>query len=231
MTRIPVITNILAYNDAIARDVRQAIGPRVLTLNLISSPGAGKTTLVERTASALAGELRLAVIEGDLATTLDAARVAAHGVPVVQINTEGGCHLEARQIMAALPELPLAELDVLIIENVGNLVCPTEFDLGEDAKVVLVSLPEGDDKPLKYPGSFLAARAVIINKLDLAPYLPLDIERLCQSIITLNPDAKVFSMSCLNGAGLTDWLAWIRAALHAKRLHGVLTQDVSGAHN
>jgi hydrogenase nickel incorporation protein HypB len=230
MTRIPVITNILAYNDAVARDVRQAVGPRVLTLNLISSPGAGKTTLVERTAAALARELRLAVIEGDLATTLDAARVAAHGVPVVQINTEGGCHLEARQIMAALPELPLAELDVLIIENVGNLVCPTEFDLGEDAKVALVSLPEGDDKPLKYPGIFLAARAVVINKLDLAPYLPVDIERLRQGITVINPDARVFPMSCLTGEGLTEWLAWLRAALHAKRLHGALTpENTSGA--
>jgi hydrogenase nickel incorporation protein HypB len=232
MTRIPVITSILAYNDAVARDVRQAVGPRVLTLNLISSPGAGKTTLVERTAAALAGELRLAVIEGDLATTLDAARVAAHGVPVVQINTEGGCHLEARQIVAALPELPLAELDVLIIENVGNLVCPTEFDLGEDAKVALVSLPEGDDKPLKYPGIFLAARAVIINKIDLAPYLPADIERLQQGITTINPDARVFSMSCLTGVGLADWLAWIRAALRAKRLHNTTAHDdTPGAHN
>jgi len=217
VTRIPVITSILAYNDAVARDVRQAVGPRVLTLNLISSPGAGKTTLVERTAAALAGELRLAVIEGDLATTIDAARVAAHGVPVVQINTAGGCHLEARQIMAALPELPLSELDVLIIENVGNLVCPTEFDLGEDAKVALVSLPEGDDKPLKYPGSFLAARAVVLNKLDLAPYLPVDIERLRQGITTVNPDARIFAMSCLTGEGLTDWLEWIRTGLRAKR--------------
>jgi hydrogenase nickel incorporation protein HypB len=232
MTRIPVIANILAYNDAVARDVRQTIGPRVLTLNLISSPGAGKTTLLERTAAALAGELRLAVIEGDLATTLDAARVAAHGVPVVQINTEGGCHLEARQIVAALTELPVGELDVLIIENVGNLVCPTEFDLGEDAKVVLVSLPEGDDKPLKYPGSFLAARAVVINKMDLAPYLPVDVERLRQGIMTINPGAGVFPLSCLTGEGLADWLSWIRATLHAKQLHGVLSYEyISGAYS
>ncbi|PKO22350.1 MAG: hydrogenase accessory protein HypB [Chloroflexi bacterium HGW-Chloroflexi-1] len=217
MTRIPVITNILAYNDAVARDVRQAIGPRVLTLNLISSPGAGKTSLIERTAAALAGELRLAVIEGDLATTLDAARVAAHGVPVVQINTDGGCHLEARQIMAALPELPLAELDVLIIENVGNLVCPTEFDLGEDAKVALISLPEGDDKPLKYPGIFLAARAVVLNKMDLAPYLPMDVERLRQGIMTINSDASIIPVSCITGEGLAAWLEWVRRELRAKR--------------
>ena len=220
MTRIPVITNILAYNDAVARDVRQTIGPRVLTLNLISSPGAGKTTLIERTAAALVGELRLAVIEGDLATTLDAARVAAHGVPVVQINTDGGCHLEARQIVAALPELPLAELDVLIIENVGNLVCPTAFDLGEDAKVVLVSLPEGDDKPLKYPGSFLAARAVVVNKMDLAPYLPTDVERLRQGIMTINCDVSIMPISCITGEGMAAWLEWIRAALRAKRQAG-----------
>ncbi len=225
MTRIPVITNILAYNDAVARDVRQAIGPRVLTLNLISSPGAGKTSLIERTAAALAGELRLAVIEGDLATTLDAARVAAHGVPVVQINTDGGCHLEARQIMAALPELPLAELDVLIIENVGNLVCPTEFDLGEDAKVALISLPEGDDKPLKYPGIFLAARAVVLNKMDLAPYLPMDVERLRQGIMTINSDVSIMPISCITGEGLAAWLEWVRIELRAKRQAG--TQGLS----
>jgi hydrogenase nickel incorporation protein HypB len=230
VTRILVVTNILAHNDAVARDVRQAVGPQVLTLNLISSPGAGKTTLIERTAAALAGELRLAVIEGDLATTLDADRVAAHGVPVVQINTDGGCHLEARQIMAALAGLPLAELDVLIIENVGNLVCPTEFDLGEDAKVALVSLPEGDDKPLKYPGIFLAARAVVINKLDLAPYLPVDLVRLRQGIRTVNPEARIFPLSCLTGEGLAEWLAWLRAALQAKRLQGALPfEDTSGA--
>ena len=217
MTRIPVIANVLEYNTAVAADVRRIVGPRVLTLNLISSPGAGKTTLIERTAAALKGELRLAVIEGDLATTLDAGRVAAQGVPVVQINTNGGCHLEARQIMAALPQLPLGEVDVLIIENVGNLVCPVEFDLGEDARVVVTSLTEGDDKPLKYPASFMSAQAVVVNKLDLAPYLPVSLDKLCQSITAINSRAKIMPLSCITGEGLEAWLDWIRAALRAKR--------------
>ncbi len=217
MTRIPVIANVLEYNIAVAADVRQVIGPRILTLNLISSPGAGKTTLIERTAAALQGELRLAVIEGDLATTLDAGRVAAQGVPVVQINTNGGCHLEARQIMAALSQLPLGEVDVLIIENVGNLVCPVEFDLGEDAQVVVTSLTEGDDKPLKYPASFMRAQAVVVNKLDLAPHLPVSVDRLCQSITAINGRAQIVPLSCITGEGLEAWLDWIRAALRAKR--------------
>jgi hydrogenase nickel incorporation protein HypB len=222
MTHIPIIANVLEYNTAVAADVRKVVGPRVLTLNLISSPGAGKTTLIERTAATLKGELRLAVIEGDLATTLDAGRVAAHGVPVVQINTNGGCHREARQIMAALPQLPLGEVDVLIIENVGNLVCPAEFDLGEDAQVVVTSLTEGDDKPLKYPASFMAAQAVVVNKLDLAPYLPASIDRLCQSIAAINGRARVMPLSCVTGEGLEAWLDWIRAMLRAKRERGSL---------
>jgi hydrogenase nickel incorporation protein HypB len=222
MTRIPVIANVLEYNTTVAADVRKIVDPRVLTLNLISSPGAGKTTLIERTAAALKGELGLAVIEGDLATTLDAGRVAAQGVPVVQINTNGGCHLEARQIMAALPQLPLGDVDVLIIENVGNLVCPVEFDLGEDVQVVVTSLTEGDDKPLKYPASFMAAQAVVVNKLDLAPHLPASVDRLYHSIAAINGRARVMPLSCVTGEGLEAWLDWIREALHAKREQGHL---------
>jgi hydrogenase nickel incorporation protein HypB len=217
MTRVPVITNVLEYNLAVAADVRTIVGPRVLTLNLISSPGAGKTTLIEFTAAALEGELRLAVIQGDLATTLDADRVAAHGVPAVQINTGGGCHLEARQVMAALPQLSLSDVDVLIIENVGNLVCPVGFDLGEDAKVVVTSLTEGDDKPQKYPGAFMAARAVVVNKIDLAPYLPTSLDKLCRSITAINGSAKIIPLSCITGEGMDAWLDWIREMLHAKR--------------
>jgi len=223
MTRIPVIANVLEYNTAVAADIRKVVGPRVLTLNLISSPGAGKTTLIERTAAALKGDLRLAVIEGDLATTLDAGRVAEQGVPVVQINTNGGCHLEARQIMAALPQLPLGEVDVLIIENVGNLVCPVEFDLGEDTQVVVTSLTEGDDKPLKYPASFMTAQAVVVNKLDLAPYLPVNVDRLCQSIASINSRARIMPLSCVTGEGVGAWLDWIRSALRAKRERGSLS--------
>lgn len=217
MTRIPVVADVLESNRAVAQEVRQALGPRVLTLNLISSPGAGKTTLLERTAAALAGELRLAVVEGDLTTSLDAERIAAHGVPVVQINTGGDCHLEARHVMAALPRLPLDSIDVLVIENVGNLICPTSFDLGEDAKVVLTSLPEGEDKPLKYPGAFLAAQAAIINKIDLAPYLPVKVDALRRAIIAINSKIEILELSCLTGQGFVGWLDWLRAALHARR--------------
>lgn len=217
MAYIPVVANVLESNQAVAQDVRQVIGRRRLALNLISSPGAGKTTLIECTAAALKDELQLAVIEGDLATSLDAERVAAHGVPVVQINTGGGCHLEARQVAAALRQLPLDEVDVLLIENVGNLVCPTAFDLGEDARVVIISLAEGDDKPLKYPGAFATAQVAIVNKMDLAPYLPASVDRLRQAITTINGHVVVLPVSCTTGQGLEAWLDWLRAALHAKR--------------
>lgn len=221
MTRIiPVVANVLESNQAVAQDVRQAIGPRVLALNLISSPGAGKTTLVERTAAALQGELRLAVVEGDLTTSLDAERVAAHDVPVVQVNTGGGCHLEARQVLAALAQLPLDNLDILIIENVGNLVCPTSFDLGEDVKVVITSLTEGDDKPLKYPGAFAAAQVAVINKIDLAPYLPVSVDKLRQAITTINGAVKLLEISCTTCQGVEAWLDWLRAALNNKRTIG-----------
>lgn len=217
MTRIPIVTNVLEYNQTVAQDVRQTIGSHILVLNLVSSPGAGKTSLIERTAAALQGELRLAVIEGDLTTTLDAERVAQHNVPVVQINTDGGCHLEARQVMAALPQLALKDVDVLIVENVGNLVCPTEFDLGEDAKVVVTSLTEGEDKPLKYPGAFVAAQAIVVNKIDLEPYLPVSIAKLHAAIGTINRHAPVIALSCTTGAGFEAWLDWIRERLRAKR--------------
>jgi hydrogenase nickel incorporation protein HypB len=217
MKRIPIVTNVLEYNQTVAQDVRQTVGSRILVLNLASSPGAGKTRLIERTAAALKNEIRLAVIEGDLTTTLDAERVAQHDVPVVQINTDGGCHLEARQVMAALPQLALKDVDVLIIENVGNLVCPTEFDLGEDAKVVITSLTEGDDKPLKYPGIFAAAQVIVVNKIDLEPHLPVNTQKLRAAIATINRHAPVIALSCTTGAGFDAWLDWIRSGLRAKR--------------
>lgn len=217
MRRIPIVTNVLEHNQSVASDVRHRIRPGTLVLNILSSPGAGKTTLIERTVAALEGELRVGVIEGDLATTLDAERVAAHGVPVVQVNTAGGCHLEAGQVMAALPQLELDRVDLLIIENVGNLVCPTEFDLGEDAKVVVTSLTEGDDKPLKYPGAFMAARAVVVNKTDLEPHLPASAAKLRAAVASVNGQADVISLSCLTGAGFDGWLDWIRSAWRAKR--------------
>ena len=217
MKRIPIVTNVLESNQSVANDVRRAIRPVTLVLNLLSSPGAGKTSLIERTVAALEGELQFAVIEGDLTTTLDAERVAQHDVPVVQINTAGGCHLEARQVMAALQQLAMKYVDVLIVENVGNLVCPVEFDLGEDAKIVITSLTEGDDKPLKYPGAFVAAQAIVVNKIDLEPYLPVSIEKLRAAIATINRHTPVIALSCTTGTGFGAWLDWVRAALRAKR--------------
>jgi len=199
-----------ALRDTFARQ-------RILVLDIIASPGAGKTTLLEQTIARLHGELRLSVIEGDPTTSIDAERVVAAGVPAVQINTGGGCHLEAHMIQVALGQLDVTESDVVIIENVGNLLCPTGWDLGEDAKVVVASLPEGDDKPLKYPMAFATARGLVINKIDLEPYIPARAAVLRENALKINPDLAVFEVSCLTGQGIDAWLEWIRALLAEKR--------------
>jgi hydrogenase nickel incorporation protein HypB len=218
VTTVPVLKDITEANSILAEALRADFRRRsVLVLDVIASPGAGKTTLLERTIERLAGELQLRVIEGDPATSLDAERVVAAGAPAVQINTGGGCHLEAGMIRAALDQLDTAGADVIIIENVGNLLCPTGWDLGEDAKVVVASLPEGDDKPLKYPLAFAAAQAVVINKVDLEPYIPAKTARLRANALSINPDLAVFEVSCLTGQGLDAWLAWIRSQLARKR--------------
>lgn len=218
---IPVLRDITEANTLLANELRAVFRERnILVLDLIASPGAGKTTLLERTIGRLNGELRLCVIEGDPTTSIDAERVAAAGAPAVQINTGSGCHLEARMVQAALSQLDVAGADVIIIENVGNLMCPTGWDLGEDAKVVVASLPEGDDKPLKYPMAFSAAQAVVINKIDLEPYVSAKAERLRRNALTINPDLAVFEVSCLTGQGLDGWLDWLRAKLLAKRRTG-----------
>jgi len=218
MVRIPVLAEITQANTMLANALRKELAHHgILALNLIASPGAGKTTLIERTISALSAEMRLAVIEGDVATSLDAERIVAAGAPAVQINTGGGCHLEARMIHSALDQLSLDGVDVLIIENIGNLICPTGWDLGEDAKVVVASLPEGDDKPLKYPGAFATAQALVINKVDLEPYLSAKVEKLRENALRINGDLAVFAVSCLTGEGLENWLDWIRDQLARKR--------------
>ena len=216
--KVPVLRDITEANTVLADNLRSAFAARdVLVLDIIASPGAGKTTLLERTIEALHGELRLSVIEGDPATSLDAERVAAAGVPAVQINTGGGCHLEARMIQAAMQQLPGGEADVIIIENVGNLLCPTGWDLGEDAKVVISSLPEGDDKPLKYPMAFVTAKAMVINKIDLEPYVPAKVSVLRENALLINPNLRVFEVSGVTGEGIDAWLDWIRAELAHKR--------------
>ena len=215
---IPVQTEVTQANTLMASSLREELAGRgILALNLIASPGAGKTTLIERTVAALSGELRFLVIEGDLATSLDAERITAAGAPAVQINTGGGCHLEARMVRSALDQIPLDSIDVLIIENVGNLVCPTGWDLGEDAKVVVASLPEGDDKPLKYPGTFATAQAAVINKVDLEPYLSTSAERLRENALRINGELTIFTVSCMTGEGLDGWVDWIRDQLDCKR--------------
>ncbi|MBQ7584853.1 MAG: hydrogenase nickel incorporation protein HypB [Desulfovibrionaceae bacterium] len=209
---IPVIRSVFESNEKLAKEVRAKMqSSKILTLNLISSPGAGKTTLLERTLQALAPEFKIAVIEGDLQTDNDARRIAAKGVQVVQINTEGGCHLESKMILEALDQLDLANLDILFIENVGNLVCPVEFDLGEDYKVALLSVTEGDDKPEKYPLLFKLAKVMLLNKVDLLPYVEFDVNKALKFAKMHNPNLEVFEVSCTKDQGLEPWLAWLRA--------------------
>ena len=208
--QIPVVRNVLEANEKIAASVREKLRERkILALNLISSPGAGKTTLLERTLHDLAGEFRMAVIEGDLQTDNDARRVAATGAQAVQINTDGGCHLDSNMIMTAMESLDLDGVDILFIENVGNLVCPTDFDLGENIKVMILSVPEGDDKPLKYPLMFSICDVVIINKIDVLPYFDFDVEKCKEYIKRRNPNAKVFMICAKTGEGVDEWANWL----------------------
>ena len=215
--QIPVVRNVLEANEKLAAQVRARLDAgKILALNLISSPGAGKTTLLERTLADLSGEFRMAVIEGDLQTDNDARRVAATGAQAVQINTEGGCHLNSSMILQALDNLSLEGLDILFIENVGNLVCPVEFDCGEDAKIALLSVAEGDDKPEKYPLLFNLARAMVLNKTDLLPHVDFDVQRARNFATRLNRDLAIFEVSCRNGQGLDGWYDWLRATRKAK---------------
>ena len=220
--QIPVVRNVLEANEKLADQVRARLDAgKILALNLISSPGAGKTTLLERTLADLSGEFRMAVIEGDLQTDNDARRVAATGAQAVQINTEGGCHLNSSMILQALDNLSLEGLDILFIENVGNLVCPVEFDCGEDAKIALLSVAEGDDKPEKYPLLFNLARAMVLNKTDLLPHVDFDVQRARNFATRLNRDLAIFEVSCRNGQGLDGWYDWLRAT-HKAKLEGRL---------
>jgi hydrogenase nickel incorporation protein HypB len=211
MAEIKILKNILDENQSQAAKNRQWFRSRkILTLNLIASPGAGKTTFLEQTIRGLSPNYKLAVIEGDITGDHDAKRIEALGVPVVQINTEGGCHLDAHMIDSVLSSLDLNGLRFLFIENVGNLVCPAEFDLGEDLKVVVLSTPEGHDKPAKYPLIFSEAQAVIINKTDLLQAVDFDLAQAEHDIRRLNPDVPIFRLSCKTGDGLDVWLKWLK---------------------
>jgi len=217
-TQVPIVQGILSANDEIALQNHALLRQhRILTLNLMASPGAGKTSLILRTIAAVRVRLRVGVVEGDIASSVDADRVAAVGTAVVQINTGGQCHLDAPMVRRALAKLPLAELDVVIIENVGNLICPVDFTLGEDLNVMIASVPEGDDKPYKYPGIFTAVDAIIINKVDLLPYVRFDMQAFRKLVVGMNPDVRVFAVSCETGAGIQDWTQWLEERVADKR--------------
>ena len=215
--QVEVKTNVLAKNDAIASSLQQIFKEKhIFVFNLMGSPGAGKTSLLEATSQDLAKDYNVAVIEGDLFTSKDAERIHALGVPVIQINTVGGCHLDANMIQDAISDLDLDALDMIIIENVGNLVCPAEFDIGEAVKVTVLSVTEGEDKPLKYPLIFKESKAILLNKIDLLPYVPFDKEKAIKDIRNLNPQGQVFEISCTVKDGLVPWLTWLRKQMESR---------------
>ncbi len=207
---IKVLKDILSANDQIAERNRALLDAlKVTVINVMSSPGSGKTSLILETIRALREKARIAVIEGDIASTIDARKVGKEKVPVVQINTGGECHLEAGQVGRALESLPLDRTDLVLIENVGNLVCPGEFKLGEHRKVLILSVPEGDDKVHKYPLLFSMADAVVISKIDLLPYARFDIPAFRTALAGMNPGARVFQVSCTTGEGIAEWAEWV----------------------
>lgn len=207
---IKVLKDILGANEQIAEKNRQLLDSKgVFAVNLMSSPGAGKTSLILGTINSLKGKIRVGVIEGDVSSSLDAEAVGKAGVPVLQINTGGGCHLDANMMSSAFNNFPLQDIDLLLIENVGNLICPAEFNLGEHRKVIISSVPEGDDKPLKYPLMFDIADAILVNKIDLLPYLRFDVHAFSQAIKGINDKAGIFQVSCVTGQGIDQWVSWL----------------------
>jgi hydrogenase nickel incorporation protein HypB len=210
--KVKVVTNILEANDRIAAENKKVFSEAgVYAVNIMSGPGAGKTSLIEKTIEAINGKIKMGVIEGDIAGIDDAQRIEKLGIPVVQINTGGACHLDANMIREVMYELPLNELDLLVIENVGNLVCPAEFKVGEDIKVMLLSIAEGHDKPLKYPLMFQESSALVLNKIDLLPYTDADIGKIKKDSLSLNPALKIFEVSCKTGEGINEWTSWLQS--------------------
>lgn len=216
--RVPVVEKILGANERLANNNRAHLDEAgVYGLNFMASPGAGKTSVIERTIAGLAGELQLGVVDGDVATSIDADRAAAAGALAVQVNTGGECHLDAVMLQDALAQLDLAAVDLLIVENVGNLICPANFPLGTHKSVLIASIPEGDDKPYKYPGMYRGVDALIINKTDLLPYIDFDMDYFRRGVEALNPGLVTFPLSCRTGEGLAAWLAWIREEVQIDR--------------
>jgi hydrogenase nickel incorporation protein HypB len=212
--RIPVVEKIMSANDRLAFENRSAMdAAKVFAINVMASPGAGKTSLIEQTIRGLEGRKRIGMINGDIATSFDADRAQAAGATSIQINTGGDCHLDSAMVQSALTKLDLDQLDLLIIENVGNLICPVDFKLGTHLSVLVASIPEGDDKPYKYPGMYRGVNAVVINKIDLLPYVPFRMDFFKKGIQVLNPGVIQFELSCRTGDGLSSWLAWLEGSI------------------
>jgi hydrogenase nickel incorporation protein HypB len=215
--RISIIEDIMSANDRLAQENRQVFDKvGVFAINIMASPGAGKTTFIIKTLEALHGRLRMGVIEGDLATSIDADKATSAGLPAVQINTGGDCHLDAVMVSQALPALPLNELDLVIVENVGNLVCPASFALGTHINVLVASIPEGDDKPYKYPGMYRGVQALVISKIDLLPYVPFNMDYFRQGVEILNPGLVTFTVSAKTGEGMQAWADWLVEQVRGK---------------
>jgi hydrogenase nickel incorporation protein HypB len=218
--RIPVIENILNANDRLAHENRQKLDMAgIFSINLMASPGAGKTSLIELTLRHFAEHYRIAVIDGDIASSIDADRAAAAGAIAVQVNTGGECHMDAVMLQNALETLDLAEIDLLIVENVGNLICPASFQLGTHRSVLIASIPEGDDKPYKYPPMYRGVEALVLNKIDLLPYIKFDLDYFRRGVEALNPGLVTFPLSCTTQDGLDAWLEWVRGGVELAR-HG-----------
>ncbi len=221
--RVPIVERVLSANDRLAEENRSRLEEAgVFALNVMASPGAGKTSLILRTIEALAPHLRIGVVEGDTApVTIDSDKVAGAGAPVVQVNTGGSCHLDAVMLGNALPRLPLNEVDLLVVENVGNLICPAAFKLGTHASVLIASVPEGDDKPYKYPKIYLGADALVLNKVDLLPHLRFDLGYFRRGVEMLNPSLAFFPLSCQSGEGFEGWTGWVKERIDAfRKSHG-----------
>jgi len=215
--KINVMQDVLQANDRIADENRQLFRKnRNLVLNLMSSPGAGKTSLLEKTAEKLAGKLRLGVVVGDIETTRDADRIARYNIPAIQLTTGTACHLDANMVASALPHLSLDKIDVLVVENIGNLVCPAEFIVGEDLKIMILSVTEGDEKPLKYPLMFRESALMLINKIDLLQYTNFNLEEAKANARKINPDIDIIEVSCTKGTGLDEWISWLNARYQKK---------------
>jgi len=224
MERVPLQQKVLSENDRIAADLRARFQKHgILCLNLISSPGSGKTSLLERTLESLPRQDRVAVLTGDIQTENDANRLKRFHFPVKQITTGGTCHLDARMIERHLADWDLEDLDLLLIENVGNLVCPSSYDLGEAAKVVVLSVAEGEDKPLKYPSIFFKSDLLVLNKIDLLPYVPFDIDAAAENARKVHPGMEIVKVSCLTGNGLDEWMMWLE---QRRMAHRSLVQEI-----